>query len=129
MAYTLYILRFFNNSLYTGQTNNLTQRLKDHKIGGGFLKTKNITHNNIFRFAIVTSLILLIPLLGRWPWSLGDFIVMGTLIFGTGLAYELITKKAGKNHRIAIAVVLLVALFLTWAELAVGLFGTPFAGS
>jgi putative endonuclease len=31
MAYTLYILRFSNNSLYIGQTNDLLQRLKDHK--------------------------------------------------------------------------------------------------
>lgn len=30
VAYTVYILRFFNNSLYIGQTNNLSQRLKDH---------------------------------------------------------------------------------------------------
>ena len=28
--YTVYILRFTDNSLYTGQTNNLTERLKQH---------------------------------------------------------------------------------------------------
>lgn len=31
MRYCVYFLRFFNNSLYIGQTNNLQQRLKDHK--------------------------------------------------------------------------------------------------
>ena len=31
MSYIVYILRFFNNSLYIGQTNNLKQRLIDHK--------------------------------------------------------------------------------------------------
>lgn len=30
MAYFVYVLRFSNNSLYIGQTNNLEQRLKDH---------------------------------------------------------------------------------------------------
>lgn len=30
MNYSVYILRFSNNSLYIGQTNNLDQRLKDH---------------------------------------------------------------------------------------------------
>lgn len=30
MSYSIYILRFSNNSLYIGQTNNLNQRLKDH---------------------------------------------------------------------------------------------------
>lgn len=28
--YSVYILRFSNNSLYIGQTNNLDQRLRDH---------------------------------------------------------------------------------------------------
>ncbi|MBI4028875.1 MAG: GIY-YIG nuclease family protein [Candidatus Blackburnbacteria bacterium] len=31
MSYTAYILRFSNNSLYIGQTNNINQRLKDHQ--------------------------------------------------------------------------------------------------
>ena len=31
MSYSVYILRFSNNSLYIGQTNNLDQRLKDHQ--------------------------------------------------------------------------------------------------
>ena len=30
MFYTVYILRFFNNNLYIGQTNDLQQRLRDH---------------------------------------------------------------------------------------------------
>lgn len=96
------------------------------------MKPKNINNlinNNIFRFAIGTAAILLIPLLGRWPWTLSDFIIMGILIFGTGLAYELIVKKVGKKHRVVIALVLLATFLLIWAELAVGLFGTPFAGS
>ena len=31
MAYTVYILRTSSNTLYTGQTNNLKKRLKEHK--------------------------------------------------------------------------------------------------
>ncbi len=31
MAYTVYILRTSSNTLYTGQTNNLEKRLKEHK--------------------------------------------------------------------------------------------------
>lgn len=30
MSFSVYILRFSNNSLYIGQTNNLQQRLTDH---------------------------------------------------------------------------------------------------
>jgi len=31
VAYTVYILRTSSNTLYTGQTNNLEKRLKQHK--------------------------------------------------------------------------------------------------
>ena len=31
MNYTVYILRTSSNTLYTGQTNNLEKRLKEHK--------------------------------------------------------------------------------------------------
>lgn len=85
--------------------------------------------NNIARLALGTALLLLIPLLGQWPWSFSDFVIMGTLIFGTGLAYELIVKKVGKKNRYVVGAVLLVVFLLIWAELAVGLFGTPLAGS
>ena len=63
-------------------------------------------------------------------WSAFDFLVAGVLLFGTGLLCELVLRKVKTTgYRIALCAVLLVLLFLTWAELAVGLFGTPFAGS
>ena len=63
-------------------------------------------------------------------WSLFDFIVAGTLLLSTGLSVELVMRKIAKSkYRIAICVTLLIALFLIWAELAVGIFGTPFAGN
>jgi hypothetical protein len=77
--------------------------------------------NNILRIALVTSTLLMIPLLGRWSWTLGDFIVMGALIFGTGLAVSLAMTKIGKNRYIAAVAIILLFLWL-WAELAVGIF-------
>ena len=63
-------------------------------------------------------------------WSVLDFVVAGILLFGTGLACELVIRKVRKiGHRIAICVAILTALLLIWIELAVGIFGTPFAGS
>lgn len=91
--------------------------------------TNSIIQKNIFRIALGTAGILTIPLLASWPWTLSDFVIMGILIFGTGLAYELITKRVDKKYRVAIGVALAVAFLLVWVELAVGLFGTPFAGS
>ncbi len=79
--------------------------------------------------------ILLIPFVAMQftrevNWSASDFLVMGALLLGTGLLCELVLRKVQKiEYRIALCVVLLAALFLIWAELAVGIFGTSFAGS
>ena len=83
---------------------------------------------------IVTTL-LLIPLIAKFftdevNWSLFDFIVAGIILMGTVLAGELIIRKVTKlSIRITLFALLLVTLLLIWIELAVGLFGTPFAGN
>ncbi len=84
---------------------------------------------------LTVALILCIPLLAMQfttevNWTLSDFVVAGVLLLGTGLLCEFVMRKVTKTgHRIGIIAVILVVLFLIWAELAVGLFGTPFAGS
>jgi len=63
-------------------------------------------------------------------WDLSDFIIMGLLLFGSGLALELVLRKVtSTKNRIIFCGLILALLFLVWSELAVGLFGTPFAGS
>ena len=63
-------------------------------------------------------------------WSGSDFIIAGVLLFGTGLAIEMVLRKVKRiDQRLMICGAILLALFLIWAELAVGIFGTPFAGS
>jgi len=63
-------------------------------------------------------------------WSLFDFIIMGTLLLITGLMGEIIFKKVKKyKHRVILYIVVIIIFFLIWAELSVGIFGTPFAGS
>jgi len=63
-------------------------------------------------------------------WNLTDFMVAGALLCSTGLAIELVIRnlKTGTSRTIVLIIILLT-LFLIWAELAVGIFGTPFAGS
>lgn len=63
-------------------------------------------------------------------WTPGDFIIMGVLLFGTGLLCEFVMRKVkNTNKRIMICAALLFVFLLIWAELAVGIFETPFAGS
>jgi len=79
--------------------------------------------------------LLLIPLIAMQfsngvDWKIFDFTIMGVLLLGTGLLCEFVLRKVKttKGRILLCGAVLLVFLFI-WAELAVGIFGTPFAGS
>jgi hypothetical protein len=75
--------------------------------------------------ALATAFILLIPLLAAPAWSLADFVIAGALIFGTGLTYVLVARKAGNiAYRFAVGVALAAAFVLVWLNLAVGVIGT-----
>ena len=81
------------------------------------------------------TVILLIPFIAMQftnevDWSVSDFAIMGVLLYGTGLLCELVLRKVKSvQNRILICAALVVAFLLVWAELAVGIFGTPLAGS
>ena len=83
----------------------------------------------------IVILILIIPFIGMQlsdevNWSLFDFVVAGVLLLVTGLGCEFIILKVKKReNRIALIVVIITILLLIWVELAVGIFGTPLAGS
>ncbi len=92
-------------------------------------------NKRLIGIVLTVALLLLIPLIAMQftdevNWTLFDFVVMGILLLGTGLMCELVMRKVKKiGYRIAICGALLLALLIIWAELAVGVFGTPFAGS
>ena len=95
-----------------------------------------ITQNKrLMGIVLGVAFILSIPLIAMQftnevDWDLRDFVVMGMLLLGTGLLCELVIRSVkNKDYRIGLIAVILVALFLIWAELAVGIFGSPFAGS
>ena len=63
-------------------------------------------------------------------WNMSDFVIMGALLLSMGLAFEFtLLKISSIKYTIIIGATIFVVCFLIWAELAVGLFGTPFAGS
>ena len=81
------------------------------------------------------GILLLIPIIvmqltDEVNWSFFDFIIMGIMLSITGLSLRIIIKKIKyyKYRNIFIAIIVMIFI-LIWAELGVGLFGTPFAGS
>ncbi|MCK6600534.1 MAG: hypothetical protein L6Q77_01800 [Bacteroidetes bacterium] len=82
-----------------------------------------------------SALILLIPYTAmqftaevNWSWL--DFAVAAVLLIGTGQAISIVlTKVTRPAYRILLTVSVLLLLLIIWAELAVGLFGSPLAGS
>jgi hypothetical protein len=99
-------------------------------------QTSVITANKrLIRILLTVSILLLIPLMAmrftdEVKWTLLDFIAAGTLLFSTGLIFEFIMRKAKTTKlKIVMSITLFIALFLIWAELAVGIFGSPIAGN
>ena len=84
---------------------------------------------------LTITLLLLIPFMAMQftdevNWSLFDFVVAGVLLLTTGLLCELVLRKVIKiQHRVILCLAILGVLFLIWAELAVGIFGTPLSGN
>ena len=80
-------------------------------------------------------LLLLLPLIGMFVsnqinWSFFDFFIMGILILSLSFSIKQALKLT-KNikYRILIIGITVIVFLLVWAELAVGIFGTPFAGN
>jgi len=75
------------------------------------------------------ALLLLIPLIAMQfssevNWDFTDFAIMGAVLIGIGLAYELIARRSQKTtYRVAFGLGLLGAFLLFWVNGAVGLIG------
>ena len=51
------------------------------------------------------------------------------MLMSTGFISEFAIRKITKrSQKIAVCILIVLAFILVWAELAVGIFGTPFAG-
>jgi len=90
---------------------------------------------NLIKRVFAPLLLLLIPLFGTMVsdqvnWSLIDFMLIGSLLILSGLSVHVFSERV-KNKSVRIVAILITVLIflLIWVELAVGIFGTPFAGS
>lgn len=94
------------------------------------MSRKRSRYTNILRVLLIVGFILLIPLIAmqftdEMAWDLFDFVLMGAVLSGVGLAYEFIAKKSEKTvYRAAFAIGLLGALLLVWINGAVGIIGS-----
>ncbi len=79
--------------------------------------------------------LLSIPLVGNLfskevNWSGADFLIAGALLFTTAFIINLIRNRIKKqSQKVMICIFIVLTIALVWIELAVGIFGSPFAGS
>jgi hypothetical protein len=106
-----------------------------NSMAGGNNATRHIGGKQFLHVLLGTAGILLVPLVamqftGEVNWTAGDFLIAAVLLAGTGMLFELAKAKlrTGKARLIAGAAIAFCFL-LVWAELAVGIVGSPFAGS
>ena len=99
------------------------------------MKIINVKNQRYIIVLSIVAFLLFIPFLAMQMttevnWSLFDFMVMGALLLGTGLMCEFVLRKVSTvKYRILLCLSILTLFLLIWAELAVGVFGSPIAGS
>ena len=93
-----------------------------------------IQNKRILLILAVAFTLLLIPVVAMqfsdaMDWKFKDFVIMGFLLLGTGLLFELVFRKVESfKKRLLLCLIILFVLLLIWLELAVGIVGTVFAG-
>ena len=99
-----------------------------------FLHMKS-SNKRLIGILLFIAILLITPLMAMQfsnevNWTLSDFLVAAILLFGTGLLLELVLRKVTKTkNRVFLAAIIIVLLLIIWVELAVGIFGSPLAGS
>jgi len=88
----------------------------------------------IIIFAI-TIIVLAIPLIAMQfseevNWGAFDFAIAAILLLGSGFVIEIMRAQLGNSkYRWLFIGAFIFAVILLWVELAVGIFGSPIAGS
>ena len=83
---------------------------------------------------LIVGLVLLIPLIAMQftsevSWSWIDFLIAGVILYTFLFILHLLwIRFKSTSSRLIACLVTIVLFVLLWAELAVGVFGSPFAG-
>ena len=83
---------------------------------------------------VYSIILLLIPFILNkniegFNWSMVDFVIMGVLIFSCLLLVGFFKRKYRGKSKILAMIITVMVFILFWVELAVGIFGSQFAGN
>ena len=83
---------------------------------------------------LITVAVLLVVFLAsllsdQVTWSIYDFLIGGGLIFVFATIETILWNKLKSKHRLFVVLFVLLVFLILWAEMAVGLFDSPLAGS
>jgi hypothetical protein len=104
-------------------------------LAGGSGPARQLGSKQFLRVLLGTAAILMVPLVAMQftrevNWKAGDFVVAAVLLAGTGMLFEVATAKIRtRKARLMTSAVIALGFLFVWAELAVGIVGSPFAGS
>lgn len=96
---------------------------------------KHFIFANRFKIYLFVSFVILgLPFLASLftkevNWNLFDYVAAEIILMVLFGAIEIILKYNKNKNRIWLIIITLILVILTWLELAVGLFNSPFAGS
>lgn len=94
-----------------------------------------VKYKRLFRLFFYAIILLLIPLIAMQftkevRWTILDFCIASIILFTTALLIEIVLRTiTNLKLRIVLLTIIISALLLIWAELSVGIFDSPFAGS
>ena len=95
-----------------------------------------VTHNKrLIIILLAIACILLLPAVAmrftdEVSWTLSDFVVAGALLLAAGLAFEFFARRSvSMRAKVTAGLAIAAVLVIGWLELAVGIFGSPWAGS
>ncbi len=84
---------------------------------------------------LIVAVILLIPFVAMQltkeaSWSIFDFVIAAILLLSFGFGFLFVMNKVkNRPNRLALIIVLFILFALIRGEVAVGIFGTSFAGN
>lgn len=98
-------------------------------------QTSKLSHKRYYVMLGMGASLLSLPFLAMQftkevNWSTFDFLLMGTLLFVliSGIEWTLRNLNSTTKH-IVVCGLIILSFLLIWAELAVGIFHSPFAGN